>query len=257
MYLGARRDESLDGRYTLTTNWRADGAVRGRPQRPARRCDLRGPGHRLPHREPGRGQSGSHDAGARRGLAVGAPLRLAPKSGLPQNEDGKVEPERVNRMVERDVAAHVRGLLEQASIPTSRDDSAASAGAVRRRRPGDRLAPGGGAPAGVPAEGIPAVVAGSGSVLASDAATHVRYLLEAMEQPGDLRRVRTYALSRFEGWSVAEVAAADDRALAGLQERLSRWTARLADRPVVEVLAQVWPGDGRGRAHARPSGRGA
>jgi len=241
VYLDVLRDPSVNDRHTLTTNWRADGAcLRGLEALlggatfgdPAIGYVPVGPADANRHLRM-RAQDGSSLSGLQ--------IRLAPKSALPLKENGKVDSDRAVRMVERDVAAHVRDLLEGATIPVSSDDPTPRAlvpsdvavlvatwsQAVELQRAFAR-------------EGVPAVVAGSGSVLDSDAARQLRFLFEAMERPGDLRRVRTYALSWFEGWSVDAVADADDRVLAHLQERLGDWATRLADRPVVEVLAQVW-----------------
>ena len=105
-------------------------------------------------------------------------------------------------------------------------------------------------------EGIPAVVAGSGSVLASWAAEQLRLLLSAMERPWDLGRVRAYALSWFVTWTAEEVATRrTTRTSPSLQDRLAAWSAELAVRPVAEVLASIWARDGSGGARARRARR--
>jgi exodeoxyribonuclease V beta subunit len=241
VYLDVLQDGSVTARHSLTTNWRADGTcVDG----------LHALVEGVTFGDPSIGYVTVRPADVNRdrylrtadGTSLsGMHLRLAPRAGLPEKEGGGVDSERVNRMVERDVAAHVRDLLERARIPARGDGSA-----PRDLEPSDvavLVTTWGHAhdlQRAFAREGIPAVVAGTGSVLESEAAQHVRFLLEAMERPGDLRRVRTYALSWFEGWSVDEVAVADDADLAGLQDRLADWATRLADRPVVEVLAHLW-----------------
>ncbi len=246
VYLDAVRDESLSGLFTLTTNWRADGAcidglhalfdgatfgdpsIRYVPVRPSDANRER----RMEDRtsKPAVGASLS-----------GLDLRIAPKSELPRGGHGTVDSDAVIRMIENDAATHVRGLLDRARIPRSADDPELRdlepsdvAVLVTSWRQAEHMQ------RAFARQGIPAVVAGSGTVLTSEAARQVRYLLDAMERPGDLRRVRTYALSWFEQWPIDGVATADDRSLAVLQDRLATWSTRLADHPVVEVLAQVW-----------------
>jgi exodeoxyribonuclease V beta subunit len=241
VYLRAREADPKPDRFTLTTNWRADGrclrglhalldgATFGSPS--IRYVEVRAaPVHE--HLEM---------IGANGAALSGLHVRLASLPDLPRTTGGRVSGDDVNRMVERDVAAHLRMLLETSQIPTSTDDPTPRplvpsdiAVLVTSWNQAHEIH------GALARQGIPAVVAGSGSVLNSDAASQMRFLLLAMERPGDLRRVRTYALSWFGGLTVQEVAAADDRALAGLQDLLMEWATRLADRPVAEVLARIW-----------------
>jgi exodeoxyribonuclease V beta subunit len=246
VYLDAVRNEPLQGLFTLTTNWRADGACIDGMHALFDGSTFGDPSIRYVPVQPSeanrdrrmRDRPTSDDEGA---SLSGLDLRMAPKAELPTGGDGTPDSSLVARLIEDDVAAHVRDLLDRARIPKSGDD-----GELRNLEPSDvavlvtawnqaydlqrALA----------RQGIPTVVAGSGSVLTSEAAMQVRYLLDALERPGDLRRVRTYALSWFELYPIDEVAAADDRWLAVLQDRLTTWSTRLADHPVVEVLAQIW-----------------
>ena len=241
VYLDVMSSGTLTARHTLTTNWRADGACID-----AMHALLDGTTYGDPSIRYLPVRASEENLGRRMVDRSGTPcsgmeLRLAPKSTLPTKPAGGVDGERTNRLIERDLAARVRELLETARIPTSRDDPT-----LRDLVPSDvavlvtawdqahelqrALA----------REGVPAVVAGTGSVLDSPAAQQFRFLLDAMDRPGDLRRIRAYALSWFEGWSVERVARADDRELAELQDRLTEWVGRLATHPVVEVFAQVW-----------------
>ena len=90
---------------------------------------------------------------------------------------------------------------------------------------------------------IPAVVRRAGSVLESEAATQLRWLLHAMERPSDLSRVRLAALSWFGGWTAQQVADAGDDDpdddLGGLQERLRAWADALGAEPVAAVLTRI------------------
>ena len=144
----------------------------------------------------------------------------------------------------RDLAATVCRLLDGAVIPAS-DGS----GPGRRVRPGDVavLVPKNQYALDVQSAlrdaHIPAVVARAGSVLESEAATHLRWLLHAMERPSDLTRVRLAALSWFGGWTARQVAEAGDDDADGvltlLQERVRSWADALSSQPVAAVLARI------------------
>jgi len=246
VYLDAVRDSSMDGPFTLTTNWRADGACIDGLHALFDGATFGDPSIRYVPVQPSQAnrelRMNDRTAQASTGnLLSGLNLRIAPKSGLPLDVHNKIDSNAVNRLIEDDVATHVRDLLERATIPQPAEGSD-----PRDLEPSDiavlvtSWSQAESMQRAFARQGIPAVVAGSGSVLTSAAAMQVRYLLGAMERPGDLRRVRTYALSWFEQWTIDQVAAADDRSLAVLQDRLTTWSTRLADRPVVEVLAQVW-----------------
>lgn len=105
------------------------------------------------------------------------------------------------------------------------------------------------------ANGIPAVLSRSGSVLDAPAADHWRWLLHAMARPSDPRRARTFALSWFGGWTPAQVADADDDDLIDLQERLHGWHELLQRHGVAALVRTVWSESGvAARALARPDG---
>ncbi len=87
--------------------------------------------------------------------------------------------------------------------------------------------------------GVPAVLARGSSVLSSPAATHWRWLLEAMLQPNDPRRARTFALSDFGGLAPADIAVLDDDGLGSIQDRLHRWVAILQRQGVSEWTRRV------------------
>lgn len=75
--------------------------------------------------------------------------------------------------------------------------------------------------------GVPAVSGGTISVMASDMALDVRLLLEAMERPASIGRVRRAAATRFFGYSLAETGLLDEPRLHRVQERLMQLTAIL------------------------------
>jgi exodeoxyribonuclease V beta subunit len=228
-------------RRTLRTNWRADDSCLE-----ALRALLQGSSfgdpsiHYVPV-EPAEANRGRRLEDAAGRSLSGLDVRLAIGPDLPRGDNGKVDNEAVCRMIERDLAGHVRGLLERARIPTG-----PRATGSRRLAPSDVavLVTGWGQArdlqAALRSEGIPAVIAGSGTVLDSEAATQLRYLLDGLERPGDPRRVRMFALSWFVGRTVEQVGSMDDDELSVLQDRLMTWAGRLSHHPVAEVLGQAF-----------------
>ena len=84
--------------------------------------------------------------------------------------------------------------------------------------------------------GVPAVVAGSGSVFATPAATEWLQLLEALEQPHRSSRVRSAALTCFVGHSAAELDAGGDSLTDDVADLLRDWAELFAGRGVAAVL---------------------
>ncbi|NMO91991.1 UvrD-helicase domain-containing protein [Actinomycetospora sp. TBRC 11914] len=87
--------------------------------------------------------------------------------------------------------------------------------------------------------GVPAVLGGAASVFATEAAREWLALLEALEQPGRVVRVRAAALTCFVGKRAAELDADPDGVLAEVGEDLRRWAAVLRDRGVAAMLEAV------------------
>ncbi len=241
VYLDAVASTPPGNRFTLGTNWRSDGAAID-----AMHALLDGVtfgAEAIAYSEVG--PSPAHAAVRMTGAGgvelSGLSIRLATGPAVPGSGATASVP-RTARLVEQDLVAHVRDLLDTASIPHDGDVTTES----RRLRPSDVavLVSSGEHARSVQAalrrEGVPAVVAGSGSVLSSWAAEQVRLLLSAMERPSDVGRVRAHALSWFSPWTAREVATASDEDLAALQEQLAAWSAELASRPVAEVLASIW-----------------
>ena len=240
VYLRAVGEESGAARFTLATNWRSDGAaIRAMHAFFAGATfgdDAIAYVPVVSSEEHEHQRMTGRDAQPLSGLDI----RVAVGLWLPRSRNLPNTP-RTARIINRDLVAHVRGLLDSASIPDEDDGDG-----TRRLRPSDVavLVKSGAHARSVQGalrrQGVPAVIAGAGSVLSSWAADQARLLLAAMERPSDLGRVRAYALSWFESWPAARVAKAPDEELAVLQERLSDWTARLASRSVAEVLAAIW-----------------
>ncbi len=83
--------------------------------------------------------------------------------------------------------------------------------------------------------GVPAVMLGSTSVFCSPVAAEWLTLLSALEQPRQLS-ARSAALTCFLGWTFAELADADERALTGLAQQIRDWSRVLAARGVAALL---------------------
>ena len=92
--------------------------------------------------------------------------------------------------------------------------------------------------------GVPAVIAGLDSVLASPAAGSWLRLLEAIEEPTSRSRVAALALTPWVGMTVMEVAEADERTWEGLHSRAHRWAATLAARGVASLHRSITASEG-------------
>lgn len=84
--------------------------------------------------------------------------------------------------------------------------------------------------------GVPAVIAGGGSVFATPAALEWLSLLEALEQPHRTQRVRAAALTCFLGHDAAGLDAGGDDLSDELGDRLRSWSEALARRGVAAVV---------------------
>jgi exodeoxyribonuclease V beta subunit len=87
--------------------------------------------------------------------------------------------------------------------------------------------------------GVPAVLAGAGSVFDTQAATEWLRLLEALERPTSASRAGAVALTWFLGWSAAEVATASDARWEELHGRLHRWAHVLRTRGVAALAETI------------------
>ncbi len=246
-YLKAIVGDRGTERRSLSTNWRADGAVVRSLGRAVRAGDLRRPGHPL------RGGRGSSPAPAapdpgHPGAAPSCPVAPSGRrrAHRPHHEGPtRCRPTPAARAIHEDLAMAVRQLLDDALIPSPDEH-----GEPRRVRPSDiAVLVGTGAQAeAVQAalldHGVAAVLSGGDSVLRSPAADQLRYLLNAMDRPSDLRRVRTYALSWFVGWRAEQVASVPGPELEGLQAQLRGWADLLATHSAADVFARVWVDSG-------------
>jgi exodeoxyribonuclease V beta subunit len=93
------------------------------------------------------------------------------------------------------------------------------------------------------AAGVPAVVAGGGSVFATPAARDWLRLLEALERPTSALRARTVALTPFLGWAAARIATAEENEWEDVHRRLHAWSRILRERGVAAVMEAITVGE--------------
>jgi exodeoxyribonuclease V beta subunit len=87
--------------------------------------------------------------------------------------------------------------------------------------------------------GIPAVTAGTASVMASQMAEDLRILLEAMERPSHAGRARRAAATAFFGASLTDVACLGDAREQAVQGRLATLHATLQQRGIAAMAAEM------------------
>ncbi|MCU4186036.1 UvrD-helicase domain-containing protein [Acidiferrimicrobium sp. IK] len=263
-YLAARATAGQP--RTLGTNWRSDqplldaldalmsGATLGHPEIPYRTVTA----------------AAGHDTSRLAGAPSPAPLRLRllhRGDGLiEQTAKGWAQADSARLAVAADVADDIVALVSSgATLPDERPAGGSVAGAACIEGPGGIGARDatGRAPRrrgltcgdvavlvranheaatihrALDAAGVPAVIAGGGSVFATPAAGQWLTLLEALEQPAATARARAAALTAFIGWDAATLVQATDAELDGLQAVLHRWAAVLAERGVAALTETV------------------
>jgi exodeoxyribonuclease V beta subunit len=87
--------------------------------------------------------------------------------------------------------------------------------------------------------GVPAVLAGAGSVFDTRAADEWLRLLEALERPTSASRAGGAALTAFVGWSAHDVATASEDGREQLHGRLHRWAHVLRTRGVAALAESI------------------
>lgn len=102
---------------------------------------------------------------------------------------------------------------------------------------------------------VPAVIAGAGSVFATEAATDWQCLLQALERPADRHRAAAAALSVFIGWDATQLAEAGEEEREQLQLLLHRWARILRERGVAALIEALMQQQSlAARLLARPDG---
>ncbi len=87
--------------------------------------------------------------------------------------------------------------------------------------------------------GIPAVTGGTSSVMTSEMALDIRSLVEAIEQPSNLGRVRRAAATVFFGETLANVGVLDEDVILGVQDGVMRFSGILAKKGIAALGAAI------------------
>ena len=219
--------ESATTRKTLGVNWRSDSALLDSLQAVLVGAAL-GDDRIVVH-----DVSAHHDGSRLTGAPHGEPFRLRVvrrdqfgKRGSNPLTVGQVRPQ-----IARDLALDIRALLasgaehdgrpleprDVAVISYKHADLAAAREALHR-------------------VGVPAVIAGGGSVFATPAAVEWLELLEALEQPHRSARVRAAALTCFFGHTARELDERRDDLTDEVADRLREWAEVFALRGIAAVL---------------------
>ena len=224
-YLAAAR--TADNHATLSENWRSDAPLVAGLQA------LMGGAELGDEQIVVRPVTAVHPESRLAGAPSPAPLRLrvVRRDQLGVGQRSKIDMRTVRSLVARDLAADIVRLLAAgprfAGEPLVAGDVAVLVGthdqsALVR----DALA----------AAAVPSVVAGAGSVYATQAGEDWLILLEALEQPHRAGRVRAAALTPFLGRSATQLGTAGDELTDGLGATLRSWATLLAERGVAALL---------------------
>jgi exodeoxyribonuclease V beta subunit len=87
--------------------------------------------------------------------------------------------------------------------------------------------------------GIPAVMGGTSSVMTSGLALELRALLEALERPWSIGRVRRAAATVFFGHSLASVGGLTEQVIEGVQDGLMRFAGILTKKGIAALGAAI------------------
>ncbi len=245
---------------TLSVNWRSDGGL-------IEAYDALFAGSQLGHEGIAYRRVRATPANEEPRL-LGAPSGAALRVRVLHRHDGLVTMTQqgfaalpsTRALVARDVAADVVRLLSSdARIVLRRED--ASEAACEPLRPGDvAVLVRTNYQAAIVRDAlhevaVPAVIAGAGSVFATDPATEWLRLLEALARPTARDRAASVALTAFVGWEPARVATAAAEEWEDLHWSLHRWAATLRRRGVAALLESVTvTRDLPARVLARPTG---
>jgi exodeoxyribonuclease V beta subunit len=245
-YLDAARAAAPDHRFTLDENWRSDADLL------ASYDALLGPLH-LGHPEIVYRQAHAapvHSGSALRRAPVGAPLRARllgrALQGPAHTGRGLIRKDSALKWVADDLAADVVALLGSGAELLHRGPKVpAGEGAwaavgpqdigvlVRTNRQATIVQ------ASLRSAGVPVVVSGAQSVLATPAARDWLRLLEALEQPSARSPAVAAGLTALVGMTAAQLATADERTWEALHARLHEWAALVRRSGVATLFAHV------------------
>lgn len=242
-YLRAAAEATTE--KTLALSWRSDAALLAATQQLFEGAELGDP------RIVVRPVEAHHEGPRLEGAPVAAPLRLRAvrRVDLGRGGSAPLPVGDVRRHVALDLARDVRRLLGSGATFAGRPLEPADVAVICYRN-NDLAA----AQEALAAEGIPAVMAGGGSVFATPAAVEWLTLLEALEQPHRSPRVRAAALTAFLGLDAATLDAGGDQLTDELADRLRGWVDLVARRGVAAVLESAGTGGLSARVLAEVGG---
>ncbi len=214
-------------RQTLAVNWRSDAALLAQTQQLLAGAEL-GDARIVVHEV---------EAHHQQRRLVGAPKDAALRVRVVRREQfgrrggstltvGQVRPH-----ISKDLALDVRALLAAGATFDGRPIAPADVAVICYRH-ADLAA----ARSALAEVGVPAVIAGGGSVFATPAAVEWLSLLEALEQPHRSARVRAAALTCFFGHTAAELDGRGDDLTDEVADRLRSWLEVFGSRGIAAVL---------------------
>ncbi len=216
--------ETATRRQTLAVNWRCDGTLL-RPLQAMLRGAALGDDRIVVH-----DVEAHHQESRLTGAPHPAPfrLRVVRRDQLGRRGSNPLTAGQVRPHIARDLALDVRALLASGATYCDRPLEPRDVAVISYRHAD--LAQ---AREALLEVGVPAVIAGGGSVFATPAAVEWLQLLEALEQPHRSPRVRAAALTCFFGHAAADLT---DQLTDAVAETLRSWAEVLALRGVAAVL---------------------
>jgi exodeoxyribonuclease V beta subunit len=219
--------ETAARRQTLALNWRSDQALLDSLQVMLAGAAL-GDGRIVVH-----DVDAHHEESRLRGAPHPAPfrLRVVRRDQLGRRGSNPLTVGQVRPHVARDLALDIRALLASGATYDGRPIQPRDVAVISYRH-SDLAA----ARQALHDVGVPAVIAGGGSVFATPAAVEWLELLEALEQPHRSPRVRAAALTCFFGHTARELDERSDDLTDEVADRLRAWAEVLSLRGVAAVL---------------------
>ena len=178
----------------------------------------------------------SHTGVRLHGAPDPAPLRIrvVPRGQVGTTPAGYARTDPAREHVARDVAADIVSLLRSGAVV---EDAPLRPGhiavLVRTNRNAARVRD------ALEEVDVPAVINGAGSVFGTEPAREWLRLLEAIERPSYPPRARSAALTSILGWTVEEVASADDDDWETVHRRLHHWARVLREKGVATLMEAI------------------
>ena len=219
--------ETAQTKQTLAVNWRSDAPLLDSFQRLLAGAAL-GDDRIVVH-----DVEAHHDGSRLEGAPAESPfrVRVVRREQFGRRGSGTLAVAQVRPHVARDLALDVRRLLASGATFEGEPIKPRHVAVISYRHAD--LAD---ARAALQEVGVPAVIAGGGSVFATPAAVEWLSLLEALEQPHRSTRVRSAALTCFFGHTAAELDAGGDDLTDDVAETLRGWVELFATRGIAAVL---------------------